>query len=413
MMPLIYIFLFLLLVYYYFSGKEIGFGFLFSFGALFYILTPYIIYTYGFFDGYPGIELWKESFNLSLSRYKWVYLYFFICSFVVVFIDFLFSRLTSNKVNTQSFYISHIGGIFALLFITVILLVFWFKSYQAGMLFQGYAVSYDTGLMGNMATANLFSNFMAIYFFLNSKRKLSLLFSMLIAINSIFLLSMGGRMYVVTIILPWVFIYLANRTALYSRVKILSLVLLLVLFMGIVGIWRLGMSDISFIGYITMAEAIFTSISISTFLHLNENVPFLENGFYFISSLMGVLPSFIFPDKAQLFISPEQLGYKYESPLGATSLVVSLFTSFGYLGGLIYIMFVGLFMNILRVLANKAFFLKTYYLCVLSIVPFIYFRETFYISNRIVIFPFLIMPLIFYFFDRILFLGFAKSKEVR
>lgn len=413
MMPLIYAFLFLLLTYYYFSGKEVGFGFLFSFGALFYILTPYIIYTYGFFDGYPGIKLWKESFNLSLSRYKWVYLYFFICSFVVVFIDLLFSRVTLNKVNTQSFYISHVGGIFALLFIAVILLVFWFKSYQAGMLFKGYAVSYDTGLMGNMATANLFSNFMAIYFFLNSKRKLSLLFSMLIIINSIFLLGMGGRMYVVTIILPWFFIYLANRTALYSRVKILSLVLLLVLFMGIIGIWRLGMSDISFIGYITMAEAIFTSISISTFLHLNESIPFLENGFYFISSLMGVLPSFIFPDKAKLFISPEQLGYKYESPLGATSLVVSLFTSFGYLGGLIYIMFVGLFMNILRVLGNKSFFLKSYYLCVLSIVPFIYFRETFYISNRIVIFPFLIMPLIFYFFDRILFYGFAKSKEAQ
>jgi len=405
--------LLMVLSYCYLSGREIGFSFLFSFGVLFYILIPYIIYEYGLFEGYPGIKLWKEHFRLAHARYEWICFYFFLCSCIVVFVDFLCLKVTLKRAGVQMTNIGHIGGTCSLIFIAMMLFYLWIKSYQAGALFKGYAVSYETGLMGNMATANLFANFMAIYFFLVGRKKLSVRFMLLIVVNSMFLLSMGGRMYVVTIIIPWFILLLSNKNSLCSRSLIMFMISFLVLFMSVVGIWRLGMSDVSFIGYITMAEAIFTSISISTFLHHNIEIPFMENGVYFISSFMGVLPSFLFSEKAQLFISPEQLGYKYESPLGATSLVVSLFTSFGYIGGIIYIFLVGVVTNIIRILGRENPFFKTYYLCVLSVVPFIYFRETFYISNRIIVFPLLIMPLAFCFIDKFMCLFFCYQKEGR
>lgn len=148
-------------------------------------------------------------------------------------------------------------------------------------------------------------------------------------------------MYVVTIMIPWIMIYVNNMQELnnfLSKFKTSLIVLLLIILFCAIGIFRLGINDFSFLMYI-FCRANFTSYSSVTYLLYNSGMPLLNNGILFISSFLGVILSFLIGNKDSLYLLLEHLGVYYESPFGVTSVVVYLFTSFGLIGSFVFIGF--------------------------------------------------------------------------
>jgi hypothetical protein len=159
-----------------------------------------------------------------------------------------------------------------------------------------------------------------------------------------------------------------------------------------IGMFRLGSVDLSLAGYLFVAEPVFTSYSSVTFLSTN-NILLFETSELFFKSLTGMLPGFLFEDKAQSMFSAIDLGYTFKAPLGATSLIVSSFASFGSAGSILFFvsMYIGFFY--LRCLSKKDIFFKTIYFCSLSVIPFMFFRDGFSVSLRVLWFINFIIPL--------------------
>ncbi|MBG6241248.1 MAG: oligosaccharide repeat unit polymerase [Candidatus Symbiopectobacterium sp. Dall1.0] len=330
-------------------------------------------------------------------------LFFFAFTVLIFICNKFFLRIKIPKVKISE--ISSLSLVISFFAIMILCFYLWYSAYEANLLFSGYTSEYSTRIMGNMATTNLLLNFLAIYSNFICKDKIKKIYMALIIINSLFLLSMGGRMYVVTIIIPWLIIYGDNVKTLKDfirKFKInLIMVSLIILFCAI-GIFRLGIMDFSFMIYIFFAEPIFTSYSSVTYLLYNSDIPLLNNGMLFISSFLGIIPSFIMENKDSLYLLPEHMGFYYESPFGGTSIIVYLFTSFGIFGAFFFMCFWVFFYGIMSKIAKTCVFFKTFYLCALSIIPFIFFRESFYISTRIIVFPIFILPMCVFVFDRCL-----------
>ncbi|EKO3717658.1 oligosaccharide repeat unit polymerase [Vibrio metschnikovii] len=391
-----FLFFLFVLIYFFFSNKHAGFLVLSTFGLLYYIYSPYMAFITGIVDGFPGIENWSVTFAHAKDEYE---VLLFLSSAIILsmylFVDF-FSRIKFPNIRA-----SRISPVTILLFFIVfigILFVIWFRA--RGLFFKGYLTDYSTSLMGQMATINLLMNFLLLYSFLAGYRKSFNFILIFILINSILLLSMGGRMYVVTIIVSWA-LYFSNLSTGIQRFKLVIFLLFFVLFFLSIGIFRLGIKDFSFLPYIFLGEPIFTSYSSSSFLG-NNDIPVLGHISLYIKSYIGLLPSFFFSDKTQLYTLPQHMGYDFIAPLGATSIVVYLTVSFGVIGSPAFFILLSFVFTFIKKQSNNGFLWIVIYYTMLSIVPFILFRESFYVSTRALVLPSVVLPLLLLACDKFL-----------
>jgi oligosaccharide repeat unit polymerase len=371
----------------YLKGIEIDFLYLFTFGVIYYVFLPSLVYEFELFLSFPAMSNWYDNFNEGSDSYLLV-IYVF-CSIILCMLYFNFV-LKKIKIKTISLPLISNVNLNAFLFVIVLLsFSFWFSARH--MLFKGYSVDYDSNIMGKMATINLICTFFCLYGIQKNKKHFTnKLFFFLLLINSIFLLGMGGRMYVISSAITF-FIYFLNKNS-FSRVNFIFIIIITFVFMLFIGMYRLGINDISFAGYLFVAEPVFTSYSSVTFLSQNE-IPLFATGELFFKSFIGFLPSFLFENKADFLLSPSELGYKYLAPLGAVSIIVSSFVSFGSIGSVIFFIFIYIGFFYLRCLSKKDIFFRTVYICSLSVIPFMFFRDPFSISFRVLWFVNFIIPL--------------------
>ncbi|MDB4279344.1 oligosaccharide repeat unit polymerase [Paraglaciecola sp.] len=368
-------------------GREIDFLYLFAFGVIYYIFLPSLVHEFELFLSFPGIKIWYDTFNKGTQVYLPVIYIFFGAILCMLYFNFILNKIRVKTISLPI--ISNASLSFCFILIAMLSFYFWFNA--RGMLFEGYSVAYSSDVMGKMATLNLICNFFALYGFQkNAKHFTNKLFLLLLIINSIFLLGMGGRMYVLSALITF-FIYFLNKNS-FDRVKFIFVIVITMTFMIFIGMFRLGSTDLSLAGYLFVAEPVFTSYSSISFLSQNE-IPLLATGELAFKSLIGFLPSFLFENKVEYIVTPLDLGYKFSNPLGATSVIVSSFISFGSAGAIVFfiLMYTGFFC--LRCLSKRDIFFRTIYICSLSVIPFLFFRESFSISFRVLWFVNLIIPI--------------------
>jgi len=383
----LFIIIVIILLISYLKGIEIDFLYLFTFGVIYYILLPNLVHEYELFLSFPGMSSWYDIFNAGVNAYLPV-IYIFCC--VILFMLFLNRILKKIKVKTLSLpIISKTSLSVIFFFIAILCFYFWFNA--RFMLFKGYSVGYDLDMMGKLATINLICNFFSLYGFQTYKKHLTTkLFFLLLIFNSIILLGMGGRMYVLSSIITF-FIYFINNKK-FVRVNFIFIAVAVTALMIFIGMFRLGSTDLSLAGYSIVVESVFTSHSSVSFLSQND-IPIFATGELFYKSLIGFLPSFLFENKAGFITSAADLGYNYSSPLGATSIIVSSFVSFGSAGAGLFFIFMSTGFFYLKCLSKRDVFFRTIYLCSLSVIPFMFFRDGFSISLRVLWFVYLIIPL--------------------
>ena len=364
----------------------------FIFGFIYYLIIPIAIGSFEVMIDMPGMISWQDTFNsaqTNLPNY-----FFIITAFFIAFLSgsslryniFLGRRKTVNlseknkKIDLR---------ITALIFLFIVL---YFIANNLGLLFTGYE-TYDLVLLGAMATINSVSTVLLIYVLLNSKvsNLQSWLFFISIIFCSVFLIGLGSRMYVLIPIIA-----IATYKFYYARVRwkgnifylYFALVIILLLMIGTL---RIGEHlTLDFLAYLLFAEPTYTWWSTGSFLSLNQLLA-LDFPSNYISSFLNFLPNFLIDDKQSL-IQLIRDKYFYISPLGADSIFVSIQGNFGWFLGFFFMLLVGFFYASIETLSKRSNFFMAYYIGIVSVLPFQFFRDGFGILNKQLFWNMLIVP---------------------
>lgn len=366
----------------YFRGKLLGDTEMLAVGAILYVVLPFVAFEYGWLMDMPGIENWRELFQGAYDRSGQLAA---LCLGLTV--SYMFGR-QAVSVTAARLGITMNRPISKLM-LTLVAFGLWSIWAASAVLdresfFQGYSIDYDTGLLGNLATVNLVA--LAVVLSCRQYKRKGIGYQslcVLLVTNSIALLSLGGRLYV---IIPVVAILLQTLSTVRSpagRVRLFFGLTIIVAVLLVVGVLRIGAEfSPDFLAYIGLAEGIFTSMSLGSFVEHN-GIPILSAPFNFFGSIANFIPSAFIADKAVFVPSIQDGGTYFESPLGATHLLVAVLGNFGWLGGLFFACVLGWTIGAVRKVSTSGWWLY-FYLC--SLLPFMFFRDGFSIFNKAALF---------------------------
>lgn len=263
-----------------------------------------------------------------------------------------------------------------------------------GILFTGYSEIIDFSLQGQMATLEMLILYQYLYERSNN-RSIANYFLILIAINSIILLSLGGRIYVASALTAIYFRWWNwDARSVTARIFALFTAFVILTILVAIGMWRVGDDDASRITFYLLAESLFTSISGFT-LFTSGKWELIEIPIEFFLGFLNIIPSAIWPEKAEWLASKIASSQHFEAPMGAVSIVASSVGNFGFLGGLIFFLIVGTYMRISERRAKSGDPAQIAYYCYLiSLLPFIFFRDPFQIQIKLLLTGFLINTII-------------------
>ncbi|MDE9544017.1 hypothetical protein [Xenorhabdus bovienii] len=395
--------LFSIIIIFYLIRGNLNHEKLFSLGLLYYFILPIFVGENKNIFNIEYFEYWFKIYGEVNFSQKLFLLIYSGLIFISYYSGALFVKKISSKNYSNSFIKSDVitngklGRISSLL-ITLALLavssIIWNESYK--YFFHGYSIGYNPSLMGKMATLNIL---LTVFFFL-SKSKLffftSIITLSLIIINSILLLSMGGRMYVLLIAIFFLVWFFDNKKL--SK-KIIVIFIFISLLLIIIGVIRSHEFSLNLLSYIALAEPVFTSFSLFSFLSNESNFHYLNIPYNFLNSFF-----LIFPDydnyKENLIIDIRDMGFDFISPLGATSLFVSLLANFGTIGGLFFIFFFSAIIE--KSKQSLDIRIRIFYTTACSIIPFMLFRDGFGIILKVLFFTGLIIPFALSFLSTVL-----------
>jgi hypothetical protein len=366
----------------YLCGKLMLEGSMLLFGMVFYCFIPFFAFGSGIYELGPGAEIWEMEFSQIFAAEHYAFALFILYYFSFKFGWFLPSPSLGARFNTA---ISDRYKYFFAVALTLSLLYF---GYNARDMFgAGYALEYNHLLMGPLATTNLLLTLVCLNIRQWEDFKLfnkEIIFVFLLTLNSLLLLSMGGRMYVIIPVVAFFLQQINKEPALFQeRLKYLVRVLCFLVVFIFVGVWRLGAdfgSDLKFWDFIvtSLGESILTSISLASYFQCKD-LPFFQIPFNYLGSFFNLMPSFVFPTKSSFIPELDPLGTCVYSPFGATHIGAALIINFGVIGTFIYFVAFGFVFKSFRKVQKNGWWLH-YYFC--SLLPFMFFRDGFVIFNK-------------------------------
>lgn len=379
--------------------------YLFLWGWFYYLVVPFIIIILGMFYKYPGIKNVYENYNEDIISKYCIYIVLFIISYIIGCISPLkFIKKKNNEIRKES--VIGTRDLFVLFILPLFILGQYKIVQNYSILFKGYQVSYDVGLLGTIATINVVYIFYFIYNLLkqNISKRLNVVLICCILEFSIILLGLGSRLYVLLPLIVYLVYAIDYKIIQFKRIIIISC-LFLGLFLS-VGLWRLGNNiEFDMMMYIGAAESMFTWISAETYF--TNDLPLFAFPTHFLSSFINFIPSVVFPNKVD-FILP--IDANFYTPFGALNIIVSLIYNFGIIGSLVVIYFFGFILTYIRINCKSTLF-KSYYYCICGILPFQFFRDDIHVINKMLFYNFLLLPLIFLLVEKILCFKSLKKKQ--
>lgn len=365
---------------------------LFLFGVIYYLLVPGIVVELALVESSPGIPQWRSVATGFYTEHATEFLVT-VAVWVVAYVFGAFlCRKTSHK-GVESGPLGRLPANVALGVVSLPLMATAAIYIAAGRsaLFQGYRVDYDTFVRGGIATATLC---LYVVFLHLLPKRVSLLWVILITVLAVcgaVLLVSGSRMYV---LVPAVGLCAALALRYRQprvRLGLAAAAVAVAALLAMVGSWRLGDKADNAMLYMILAEPVFTSYSLATFWTGNK-LPMFELPVPAISGLLNFVPSILWPDKVSYIVSVADVGYSYYAPLGATSIVVSLIGNFGLAGGTLFLGTLGFILESLYLRAMRRPSGMPLYLVMLSLLPFMFFRDAFPIVLKAVLLLVVVLP---------------------
>lgn len=353
---------------------------LFIVGFLYYFIFPQIL-------GYVGVFEASNSFGFVSAYFEpdndwWPYLITFTLAAPAMYLlGSALTQLTAARRRAGTSTRERSSSWVLLLIYGLILVALTYNA--RSLLFTGYIETVDSSVLGPLATLHMLVLFQYLYE-RASHRSTSVAFGLLLAVTSCILLSMGGRLYVLSALVSIYFRWW-NWGARSAAEQLRSLVLILCVPVALVavGMWRVGETDYSLVSFYFAAESVFTGISGFT-LFTSGNWSPVDSPYEFLASFANVVPSAIWPNKADWFISLTVPMQNYEAPFGAVSIIASTVGNFGFIGGMLFFFFVGFYMSaVARTRGNPL--REAHYCALVGLLPFMFFRDPFQIQVKVVV----------------------------
>lgn len=359
----------------------------FLFGFIYYLITPFI--SLNFFADYSLISAALPYINLnSFDFYYWLDVIFILFFFILGY------RVSKRiKINRYS-YLDNFNNykiipllVFFLLFIYYLFITL--KVISSGLMFSGYA-TYDIEILGPASTL-IFTTVFFYNFF--KKPLIKKLFLILFFLSSINLLGLGSRMYFTISLITIILGYISLNRSLLTSIKLYLFSSIFVIFIVGIGVWRnsekIGAEALV---SIFLAEPLFTSISGILYIENSNGRPIFSIPTDLIASMINFIPSIFYPNKVEL-IDSIVYDVNKEAPFGASSLILNLYSNFGFFYPL-YLIFIGFYLGVIKRKANYSNFYRAVYFSTLPTLVFHFYREGFITFFKIIFFNGLVFPAI-------------------
>lgn len=328
-----------------------------------------------------GLEYNINGFNDYVDIIDLDLFYFILFSLFILIIFKLFDIKLNKKGNYKKNFRNYDKYIHLIILsiLNVIIFIYFVKS--STIFFNGYVGGLDIDFIGGLSTILLILTFECIYLHSHGFKIYRLLLLEIIIIGFI-LMGIGSRIYTLTAFTS-LFFYATNYANLkLSKFIFFILIILAIVLITSIGILRMGIGFQESSSDYLLYESLFTSISAIT-LFSNEMYELFSFPDRFYINYISIVPSFIYPNKSSL-MTPIVGTLGIESPYGAISIVATSIAMFGYIGAIFYFIFWVFFLNKLRSVDYKNNGVA-FYSCVVGLLPFIFFREHFFIQMKLIL----------------------------
>ena len=261
----------------------------------------------------------------------------------------------------------------------------------------GYLEGYDVIHRGQLTTIYLTSIWWAIYFRSGLKMKLMLISALISGVN---LLALGSRLGVVSGLISLAIFFSFERQKISGGMNILKvvkiggLVFVAGLFFSIVGLLRQGDAIIwEAIVDMFFAEPLFIYASFPSYVSKNQ-LPLIAIPWDVITGVVGSIPTALFPGKLDFFSKYVSMDSDFASGFGGINHILSVIINFGLIGFPIIAFLEGAWFGFLAKNAHKNNFLRALAICSISLLPFIFFRDGYQTSVKLLFFNYLFFPYI-------------------
>lgn len=360
---------------------------LFVVGWVYYMLVPLLLGVLGAFDSVDSLGLLGRYFDAKSP--SWPYLVAYSLGAPLAY------WIGSRWAPLRTIALPHAPprgrrptGAWVLLPVYGVLVAV-FALQARSLLGAGYMGDLDISLLGPLATVHMLILYQYLYE-RGAGHRVANAFALLLAINSVLLLSMGGRLYVLSALIAiyfrwWNWGAPTRAAQLRSLVAILGIPVALVA----IGMWRVGETNYSLVGFYLLSESTFTSISTFTLFTGGHWSGLLDMPSEFLAAFANVVPSQLWPGKAEWLATLAAASQNFESPFGAVSITASTVGSFGFVGGLVFFMAVGVYMTAVgRTRGNAA--RESHYCYLVGLLPFMFFRDPFQVQVKVVMTGFIL-----------------------
>jgi len=260
-----------------------------------------------------------------------------------------------------------------------------------GQLFHGYTSFAETGWdtsRGSFTAVSVFLLSLAFLYSAKRQEKMTetptprnLLFNRYFIayfIVAFLVLSLGGRLYFVSSLVMLLIYWTVYFRRISSRAA-LNVFLTLAIVAGLVGALRLnGPISTTALMLGLFQEPLFTGFSLTSYLSANT-FEILRFPIFLLSDLLNLIPSALFPNKAELLLDPANYGFPLFNPLGATNSFYSFMINFGFLGTFAFLFLMGWLMSLLRG-RDRNLLSRVIYVMLSGWIGFTFFRDAFSIS---------------------------------
>ena len=156
-----------------------------------------------------------------------------------------------------------------------------------------------------------------------------------------------------------------------------------------IGMWRVGETNYSLVGFYLASESLFTSISAFTMFSGGHWSGLLDMPQDFVIGFANVVPSQLWQGKADWVASFAPPNKNFENPFGAISIIASTVGNFGFAGGLVFFLAVGALMTAVGRTRDRAS-RESLYCYLVGLLPFIFFRDPFQVQVKVVMTGFIL-----------------------
>ena len=380
------------------KGFLIDHVFIISAGYLFYWMMPIVTYQYGFLGNIFSEA--KISSNLGVENdiigYN-IKIKYLIIAFGI-YASFIIGHMLSIKIriNYYNIYPFSLKPLKYISYIFLVLLILHtIVSYES--ILKGYTMPIFA-LKGNIIALNLFILTLLIMYFTisNKSYKYTNIFKFNIfyiyLVSSILLASLGNRTWIICGILSFFIIY----TNYYKRLSIKYLLLLfisLIVILAIFARFRTGnFTEINFnrIIYLAFFDTYAIHNGIKSYL-VNNEIQYFNIPLVLLSKLLNIIPSLIFPNKGEFYITYSDIGANFKSIQAAWHSFGSMMIHFGSLGSMLLSFSLPFLLNYLR----NSIYMKASYVVITAHFAAPFFRDFDNYAIKIILQICIIMPLLY------------------